>query len=110
MMRMQRRAPKALVLALDIGSSSTRSALFDEKARVVTGSEARREYAVRYSADGGAELSPLELRQAARSCLRRTLRVHRSSRLSKIPIIGGGGSAFWHSLLGLDKNSQPLTP
>jgi gluconokinase len=110
MMCMQRRAPEALVLALDIGSSSTRSALFDEKARVVTGSEARREYAVQYSADGGAELSPLELRQAARSCLRRTLRAHRSSRLSKIPIVGVGGSAFWHSLLGLDKNSQPSTP
>ena len=107
---MAHRKPEALVLALDIGSSSTRSALFDEKARVVTGSEARREYAVRYSADGGAELSPLELRQAAQTCLKKTLRAQRSSRLSKIPIVGVGGSAFWHSLLGLDKNSQPLTP
>jgi gluconokinase len=107
---MHRRKPEALVLALDIGSSSTRSALFDEKARMIAGSDARREYAVRYSADGGAELSPLELRQAARTCVRKTLRAHRSSRLSKIPIVGVGGSAFWHSLLGLDKNSQPLTP
>jgi gluconokinase len=107
---MSRRAPEALVLALDIGSSSTRSALFDEKARVITGSDARREYAVRYSADRGAELSPLELRQAAQTCLRKTLRAHRSSRLSKIPIVGVGGSAFWHSLLGLDRNGRPLTP
>jgi len=107
---MQRPAPEFLVLALDIGSSSTRSALFGEKAWAITGSEARREYAVRYSADGGAVLSPLELRAAARTCLGQTLRAHRSSHLSKIPIVGLGGSAFWHSLLGLDGNGQPLTP
>src|SRR6266403_237066 len=107
---MRRGAPEFLVLAMDIGSSSTRSALFDEKARMIAGSDARREYAVQYSADGGAELSPLELRQAARTCLRATLRAHRSSRLSKIPIAGIGGSAFWHSLLGLDGNGRPLTP
>jgi gluconokinase len=110
MQGMPRPAPEALVLALDIGSSSTRSALFDEKARMIAGSDARREYAVRYSADGGAELSPLDLRQAARACFTETLRAHRSSRLSKILIAGVGGSAFWHSLLGLDKNNQPLTP
>ena len=107
---MRRGAPEFLVLALDIGSSSTRSALFDEKARMITGSDARREYAVRYSADGGAELSPFDLRQAAQSCLKETLRAHRSSRLSRIPIVGVGGSAFWHSLLGLDGNGRPLTP
>ncbi len=107
---MRRGAPEFLVLAMDIGSSSTRSALFDEKARMIAGSDARREYAVQYSADGSAELSPLELRQAARTCLRATVRAHRLSRLSKIPIAGIGGSAFWHSLLGLDGNGRPLTP
>jgi len=35
---MRRGAPEFLVLALDIGSSSTRSALFDEKARMIAGS------------------------------------------------------------------------
>ena len=107
---MRRRAPEFLVLAIDIGSSSTRSALFDDKARMVNGTEARREYAVQYSADGGAELSPLKLRQAARNCVRETLEAHRASRFRRIPVVGVGGSAFWHSLLGLDANNRPLTP
>jgi gluconokinase len=107
---MKRRAPESLVLAIDIGSSSTRSALFDEKCRLVAGTDARREYTVRYSADGGAELSPSGLRQAARSCVRETLQAHRVSGLRKVRIVGVGGSAFWHSLLGLDGNGRSLTP
>jgi gluconokinase len=98
------------VLAIDIGSSSTRAALFDEQARIVSGTDARREYAVEYSADGGAELSPLRLRQAARNCVRETLQAHRASRFRQVPIVGVGGSAFWHSLLGLDGKGRPLTP
>ena len=106
---MRRRAPKILVLALDIGSSSTRSALFDEKARLMGGTDARREYAVEYSADGAAEISPYRLLTAVRACLRETLRERRSPPLSRIPIIGVGASAFWHSLLGLDGAGRPLT-
>ena len=107
---MRRRAPESLVLAIDIGSSSTRSALFDDKARMASGTDARREYAVQYSAEGRAELSPSRLRQAARDCVRETLQAHRASRLRKVPVVGVGGSAFWHSLLGLDANNRPLTP
>jgi gluconokinase len=103
-------ARKVLVLALDIGTSSTRSALFDEKARVIIRSEARQEYSVRYSKDGAAELSPARLLQANRACLRETLQAHRSSRFRELPIAAIGGSAFWHSLLGLDGNGRPLTP
>jgi gluconokinase len=107
---MRSRTPEFLVLAIDIGSSSTRSALFDDKARIVSGTDARREYAVEYSADGGAELSPFRLRQAARNCVRETLQAHCASHFRKVPVAGVGGSAFWHSLLGLDKNNRPLTP
>jgi gluconokinase len=107
---MNRGAREILVLALDIGSSSTRSALFDEKARLMNGTDARREYSVRYSKDGGAELSPARLLSSAHVCLRETLHAHRSSRLRNVPIAAVGGSAFWHSLLGLDRNGRPLTP
>jgi gluconokinase len=109
-MAMRRSAPNVLILAMDIGSSSTRSALFDESARVLAATSARREYAVHYSADGGAEVAPLRLRNAAQQCLRETLGKWRSSRLSRIPIAGVGASAFWHSLLGLDRHGRPLTP
>jgi gluconokinase len=99
------------VLAMDIGSSSARSALFDEAGRVLTKTLASREYAVRYTADRGAELSPTVLLRAAKLCLQKTLRARDSTRsFREIPIAAVAGSAFWHSLLGLDRKGRPLTP
>src|SRR6202521_4398222 len=108
---MPRRPPEFLVLALDIGSSSTRSALFDEEGHVVATTSACREYSVRYTAEGGAELSPLLLRRAVASSLGETLKARRdSSSLRQIPIGATGASAFWHSLLGVDGKDRPITP
>jgi gluconokinase len=105
------RRPELLVLAMDIGSSSTRSALLDENSRPLLGTGASREYAVRYTADGGAELSPALLRRASAECLRKTLQARRASpSLRKIPIAVLGASAFWHSLLGLDCKDRAITP
>ena len=91
-----------LVLALDIGSSSTRTSLFDQRGRAVAGSETRRKYSLQYTADRGAELSPVALRRAVRACVRETAR--------KKEIEAIGGSAFWHGLLGLDDKNRPITP
>lgn len=100
-----------LVLAMDIGSSSTRSALFDHKARQLPETGARVEYSLRYTSDGGAELAPLILQRAAERCLAETLRQHRASlSLRKIPIAAIGGSSLWHALLGLDRHLRPITP
>ena len=63
------RRPEFLVLAMDIGSSSTRSALFDQKGRVLSETRARSEYAVRYTQDGGAELPAALIQRASRNCL-----------------------------------------
>src|SRR5450631_1665019 len=105
------RRPELLVLAMDIGSSSTRSALFDEKGRMFVETRASREYSVRYTADGGAELSPVLLRRASAQCLRKTLQARRASpSLRKFPIAALGASAFWHSLLGLDRKGRAITP
>jgi gluconokinase len=105
------RCPELLVLAMDIGSSSTRSALLDENSRPLPGTGASREYAVRYTADGGAELSTVLLRRASVECLRTTLQGRGASpSLRRIPIAALGASAFWHSLLGLDRKGRPITP
>jgi gluconokinase len=95
-----------VVLALDIGSSSTRAALFDLQGRMIPGSDARRKYSLEYTRDGGAELSPLALRRAVSACLREAVR-HSPSRRQ---IVAVSGSAFWHGLLGLDRKGQPITP
>lgn len=100
-----------LVLAMDIGSSSTRTALFDHKARQLHETGARVEYSLRYTSDGGAELAPLILRRAVERCLIETLRQHRvSPSLRRVPIAAIGGSSLWHALLGLDRNLRPITP
>ncbi len=96
---MPRRSRPAL-LALDIGTSSVRSALFDENARALPGSGASAKYRVRHSADHGAELNPALLLRATRKCLS----------LTKSPVDTVAASGFWHSLLGLDRAGKPLTP
>jgi gluconokinase len=94
-----------VVLALDIGTSSVRSALFDESARLIPKSRASQTYRVRHSVEHGAELDPGVLLRATKRCLRQT-----RSRLTttSAPVIAGSG--FWHSLLGLDRAGHPLTP
>ena len=101
---MTRRRAKFAILALDIGSSSTRSALFDEGGRVLPDSHARAEYRIRYTPDGGAELSPDEVRRAVSRCVRQTRRA------ATADIRAITGCAFWHSLLGLDRDGKPSTP
>ncbi len=61
---MPRRRAEFLILALDIGSSSTRCALFDERGVPVAATSARAEYSIRYTVDGGAELSAAQLERA----------------------------------------------
>ncbi|CAN5363286.1 gluconokinase [soil metagenome] len=96
--------PEPAVLALDLGTSSVRSALFDERARRIAGSTAQQTYRVRHSAAHAAELDPRHLLRAAGRCLRAT------RRLTNGPIPAVSGSGFWHSLLGLDRRGEPLTP
>jgi gluconokinase len=100
---MPRRHSEPVVLAIDIGTSSVRTALFDENARCLPRSSAREVYRVRHSIEHGAELNPQVLLRAARKCLRQ------SRSLTKTPV-AVAGSGFWHSLLGLDRLGKPLTP
>lgn len=100
---MNRRA-EPFVLALDIGTSSVRSALFDKSGKLLPKSSASATYRVRHSEDHGAELDPAILLRATRKSLRATQRL--TSR--NAPAISGSG--FWHSLLGLDRAGNPLTP
>ena len=92
------------VLAIDIGTSSVRTALFDLSGHRQISSTAQQTYRIRYTADGGAELDPQTLRAATYRCIRQTLTRRRGS------IQAVGTACFWHSLLGTDSTGQPLTP
>jgi gluconokinase len=93
------------VLAIDIGTSSVRTALFDAHARIIPRSQASQAYRLRHTLDHAATLDPQVLLRSTKRCLRQTKsRLTRSDR----PVLTGSG--FWHSLLGLDRNADPLTP
>ena len=100
----------SLLLALDIGTSSCRTALFDETGRRVLDSTAQKTYPLWTTPDGGAELDPPLLLEAIRQCLAQTLAHARSTRaLRGGKIRGIGVSCFWHSLVGTNNSGEPLT-
>lgn len=108
---MASRSSEVLVLAIDMGTSSTRSALFDQNGRHFARTTAQQKYSVAYDREGGAELSPRTLLAAARRCVRETQRLQgETAALRSIPISAVAGSGFWHSLLGLDENGKAITP
>ena len=81
------------VLALDVGSSSTRAGAYDERGRRAA-DPARRSYSSRHG-----QLDADELLQAAEAVL---------AEAGQEEAIGI--SCFWHSLLLLDEHERPLTP
>jgi gluconokinase len=104
-------ASSPLVLAIDIGTSSLRTALFDARARRFVETTAQETYPLRVTPDGGAELDPQTLRQTFLRCLTKTLRSYRAERsLRSRRIMAVGTSCFWHSLLGADERGRALTP
>ena len=99
-----------LILALDIGTSSTRTALFDSCGERLAGTTAQQTYPLITTADGGAELDPPVLLGAVLHCLEQTMRAYRADpALHGRPIAGIGVSCFWHSLLGCDARGSAMT-
>jgi gluconokinase len=99
-----------LILALDIGTSSSRAALFDESGGRLVESTSQRTYPLLTDADGMAELAPAVLLEAIKDCLAQTLEhARKSPALQGRPIAGVGVSCFWHSLIGTDSSGKPLT-
>lgn len=101
------RAEPPLILALDIGSSALRAALFDRLGRAVQGIEAREPYQVHYTADGGAEVDADALLALLFRCIDAAL-----SQVGPLaPAIAGvAGCSFVNNILGLNAASRPATP
>ena len=97
-------ATHPLVLALDIGTSSTRALLFDSRGRQIRDAECQIAYQLTATADGGAEVDPDFLFDLVCQTLDGLLRVDRGE------IVAVGVTGFWHSLLGLDRDGNPTTP
>jgi len=91
------------VLALDVGTSSCRASLYDVTGRALKDRFAHIAYSPTVSADGGAELDPDVLFDQLCSAIDQVL--------ARDPprILAVATDTFWHSLLGVDAQGQPLT-
>jgi gluconokinase len=88
-----------LILALDVGTSSTKAALFSTRAERLLTTTAQEAYTLRVAPDGTAELDAGELERAVVRAIRTVLAARRKLR-GNPPIVAVGMSCFWHSLLG----------
>ena len=91
------------ILAIDIGSSAVRTALYDVQGRPLRGSEARHPYRISTDAAGAAEVDAELLMRVASRSITETLHV-------RTRVVGVGVSAFWHSLVGAGADGKPVTP
>jgi gluconokinase len=95
---------RPMVIAIDVGTSSTRAALYDDLGHPVDGRAHRVAYEPSVTPDGGAEHDPDVLLRAVVECLD--------------AVLGGDGPdvagvsvcTFWHGLLGFDRSDRPVTP
>ncbi len=95
------------ILALDIGTSSVRAALYDFAGNVLPATMVKNERQLKQTEDGGAEIDALEALAQVESAIDDVL--GKSKNLAG-EISHVAASSFWHSLVGVDKNAQPTTP
>jgi gluconokinase len=99
---------KPAILALDIGTSSTRAAVYDATGTRFLETTAQFAYPLRTDPGGRAELDPRAIERAVEAAIKKALRAWRRKKHG--PIAAVGVSCFWHSLLGLDARGRPITP
>jgi gluconokinase len=95
------------VLAIDMGTSSTRAIVFDRRGRQVQATETQNPYDMITTPDGGVELDPAMLLAYTARAVDGTLAKARQHGLT-ISLVGV--ACFWHSLIGLDATLRPLSP
>lgn len=92
------------VLALDVGTSSVRARVYDERGEHVEHVEAQTRYELTHGHDGRAEFDPDELVEAAKAAVAEA----RGEAGGQVDAVAA--SCFWHSLLAIDERGRALSP
>ncbi|MDH4267604.1 MAG: FGGY family carbohydrate kinase, partial [Deltaproteobacteria bacterium] len=100
-------AEDPLILTIDIGTSSVRTALFDRLGRALEGLEARQANEIRTTGEGASEADPDLLLQRVFGCLDRLMG---KARPLAGRIAGVAACTFVNNILGVDKKNQAVTP
>jgi len=93
------------VLAIDIGTSSTRAILYDATGRAVEERHAQVSYEIETSHDGRSTFDASELRRLTEAAIDEVC-----IEMGNMSVAAVGISCFWHSLVGLDERGEPITP
>jgi len=93
-----------VVIALDVGTSSARAALYDGGGRPIPGRSHQVHYSPTVTPDGGVEHDAARLLDAVVACLDG---VHPNRPPEPRAV---GVTTFWHGLLGFDAGGHPITP
>src|SRR3989442_15562276 len=94
-----------MVIALDVGTSSARAALYDARGHAVEGRFHQIAYEPITSRDGGVEHDPRVLLDAATGCLDAVARAARHDDVQAV-----GVTTFWHGLLGFAAQPRAGAP
>ncbi|HLI35437.1 MAG TPA: gluconokinase [Terriglobia bacterium] len=95
------------VATLDVGTSSVRSLLFNQRAEEMEGFGIQIPYDVKTASDGGVEVDAdalADLVVKSLSVLHQQIQEHR------LKISAVACCTFWHNVLGVDANGSPSTP
>lgn len=95
------------VLALDVGTSSTRALLFDTDGAMVPGVASQRPYTLTTSARGEVSVDADMLATLVEQTITETL--HLAGTCAQ-QIVAVALDTFWHSFLGVDASGRALTP
>jgi gluconokinase len=88
------------VLALDVGTSSVRARVYDERAEHLKEAEAHTRYEVTHGHDGHAEFDPDDLVEATAAA------IEEAKDEAEAPIDAVGASCFWHSVMAVDARGR----
>src|SRR5947209_1609091 len=95
------------ILALDIGTSSTRALLFDATGNTVPNVLAQRPYQLRMTKEGEVSVDPDALVAVVRQTIDDSLELAGplAQHIGAVAI-----DTFWHGIMGVDADNRPLTP
>jgi gluconokinase len=95
------------ILALDVGTSSTRALLFDANGNALPNALAQRTYKLTISNEGEVSVDPDALVSIVAQTIDDVLAM---TGPSAEHIVAVALDTFWHGLMGVDANNHPLTP
>jgi gluconokinase len=102
-----KKATLPLVLAIDVGTSSSRALVYDARGRPVRKLAHQVQYALTTTSDGGVYADPKLFLESTFECIDRVMKeIGRHAEA----IQGVGLDTFWHNMLGIDVRGRPTTP